>query len=145
MSQSHRANQTDYIAPATGRPLEIPVQLHPRIREVLAHVVDVLNSSDSDHPAFKDSGADTVALLWHKETDIKELAAALGLEIEVPTYTNRYRCTECGEKWENEDTVQCNDRCPRCNAETEPCESVDTKPLQHDESRAVGMSPGLPA
>ena len=38
----------------------------------------------------------------------------------MPWYRKFYRCSECGEEWEDEWDCLCNDRCPQCNAEIEP-------------------------
>ena len=37
-------------------------------------------------------------------------------------YRKFYRCSECGHEWEDTWDCLCNDRCPACNAETEPYE-----------------------
>jgi len=42
-------------------------------------------------------------------------------------YRNRYRCT-CGKEWEDVWSCMCNDRCPRCNTEIEPFESLELLP-----------------
>lgn len=38
-------------------------------------------------------------------------------------WLNRYECG-CGETWDDRWSCQCNDRCPSCDAECEPIESV---------------------
>jgi len=36
-------------------------------------------------------------------------------------WRKHYRCTaSCGEKWSDDWSCQCNDKCPSCNAEIEP-------------------------
>lgn len=45
-------------------------------------------------------------------------------ELRVRRFANHYRCP-CGEEWEDEWCCACNDKCPRCNAEIEPHESVE--------------------
>lgn len=121
-------NTTEHSAGASavGNPT-IPGELHARIRTLIAHCVDVLNASDSDHPEFLDCCADTVELFWNEEAEIKAVARALGIQTEDPAFLNQYRCERCGEEWENEDAVKCNDRCPRCRAETEPFASEELK------------------
>jgi rubrerythrin len=54
-------------------------------------------------------------------------ALRTGEEIEEveALYCNYYRCSECGEEWEDEWDSMCNDRCPKCNAEIEPYMSTD--------------------
>jgi len=42
-------------------------------------------------------------------------------------WQNKYECSECGERWEDEWSCPCNDRCPCCNAEIEPYESTETQ------------------
>jgi len=42
-------------------------------------------------------------------------------------WENHYECSKCGEKWTDTHTCQCNDRCPNCNTEIEPTESVEIK------------------
>lgn len=43
---------------------------------------------------------------------------------EMYTVENHYRCSECGEKWIDRWDCACNDRCPVCDSEIEPYESV---------------------
>jgi hypothetical protein len=38
----------------------------------------------------------------------------------TPWFRNEYRCDRCAYDWEDEWDCMCNDRCPRCNVETEP-------------------------
>ncbi|MEN5278092.1 hypothetical protein ABE527_14205 [Brucella sp. TWI432] len=40
-------------------------------------------------------------------------------------YLNHYRCDECDTEWDDEWNCMCNDRCPGCNAETEPFDSEE--------------------
>jgi hypothetical protein len=40
-------------------------------------------------------------------------------------YLKFYKCSECGTKWTDEWSCTCNDRCPKCRAETEPFDDVD--------------------
>lgn len=40
------------------------------------------------------------------------------------TFINKYECV-CGERWEDTWDCSCNDRCPSCNKEIEPYESVE--------------------
>ena len=40
-------------------------------------------------------------------------------------FRNSYECSECGHKWEDVWTCQCNDRCPKCNIEIQPSQSVE--------------------
>lgn len=44
-------------------------------------------------------------------------------------YRNFYRCP-CGEEWTDEWDCTCNDRCPKCNAEIEPYESIDLERIR---------------
>jgi hypothetical protein len=39
-------------------------------------------------------------------------------------YTNYYKC-ECGCEWEDYADCMCNDRCPDCNTEIEPYQSIE--------------------
>jgi len=48
-------------------------------------------------------------------------------------FINKYRCP-CGHEWEDQWDCKCNDRCPTCDKEIEPYESVeipdeDTRPV----------------
>ncbi len=36
-----------------------------------------------------------------------------------------YECSRCGAEWTDEWSCACNDRCPDCNAETEPYDDDD--------------------
>ena len=40
-------------------------------------------------------------------------------------FRNHYHCDDCDEEWQDEWSCMCNDRCPSCNKEIEPYESVD--------------------
>lgn len=40
-------------------------------------------------------------------------------------FRNHYRCEPCNESWEDEWDCGCNDKCPVCNKEIEPHDSVD--------------------
>lgn len=40
-------------------------------------------------------------------------------------FLNHYECSECGEKWDDEWSCMCNDRCPKCNAEIMPISSEE--------------------
>lgn len=40
-------------------------------------------------------------------------------------YVNTYE--HCGETWQDEWDCMCNDRCPVCNHEIEPCESIEAE------------------
>ena len=40
-------------------------------------------------------------------------------------FENHYHCSECGTKWQNEDDCSCNDRCPNCDNEIQPYESLE--------------------
>lgn len=55
---------------------------------------------------------------------IETLTSVFGLE-EPDLYTNHYRCSECGEEWQDDSPHTNNDRCPSCDAETEPYDSED--------------------
>jgi hypothetical protein len=47
------------------------------------------------------------------------------IDIADHTYRNHYHCDRCDVEWEDEWSCMCNDRCPRCNVETEPYQSDD--------------------
>jgi hypothetical protein len=49
-----------------------------------------------------------------------------------PKYVNYYRCSEDGTEWQDEWDCTCNDRCPTCNAETEPYKSEDIPDEVHN-------------
>jgi rubrerythrin len=40
-------------------------------------------------------------------------------------FHNIYLCSECGTTWTDEWKYQCNDRCPNCNVEIEPFDSIE--------------------
>ena len=40
-------------------------------------------------------------------------------------FRNFYECVRCGEKWEDEWSCMCNDRCPVCHTEMTPSMSFD--------------------
>lgn len=40
--------------------------------------------------------------------------------VPAPRYVNHYHCSWCGCEWQDEWDCTCNDRCPNCDAETEP-------------------------
>jgi hypothetical protein len=39
-------------------------------------------------------------------------------------WQNRYECSECLDQWTDNWSCGCNDRCPSCDAETEPLETI---------------------
>lgn len=41
------------------------------------------------------------------------------------TYRNFYECSECSTRWTDEWDCQCDDRCPICNAQIQPHDSVE--------------------
>ncbi len=41
-------------------------------------------------------------------------------------FLNKYRCEACNEEWEDTWDCACNDKCPRCNKEIEPFESIES-------------------
>lgn len=43
---------------------------------------------------------------------------------------NHYQCEECDVEWSDKWSCACNDRCPVCNAETEP---YDSEEIEGDE------------
>ena len=49
-----------------------------------------------------------------------------------PLFHNYYKCSECGEEWEDEWDYTCNDRCPNCGAEIEPYKSEDIEEVQDE-------------
>ncbi len=49
-------------------------------------------------------------------------------------FENHYICSECGTSWTDEWSCMCDDRCPKCNAEIVPTESVDlSRPLTEED------------
>ncbi|WP_231890199.1 hypothetical protein [Methylomonas methanica] len=49
---------------------------------------------------------------------------AMQTEASTVRYLNQYRCPYCQTEWEDVWDCACNDRCPDCNKEIEPYESV---------------------
>jgi len=47
-------------------------------------------------------------------------------------FLNHYECNECDTAWSDVWTCACNDRCPTCNTETEPSESLESKAWDED-------------
>ena len=46
-------------------------------------------------------------------------------ELMAQWFENSYECSRCGTEWSDEWSCMCNDKCPNCNAEIEPYDSVD--------------------
>lgn len=40
-------------------------------------------------------------------------------------FNKHYHCDNCGERWSDEWSCACNDRCPNCNHEIEPYDYED--------------------
>jgi hypothetical protein len=40
-------------------------------------------------------------------------------------FVNHYVCDQCDETWQDTWDCMCNDRCPNCNTEIEPHESLE--------------------
>lgn len=47
---------------------------------------------------------------------------------DVVWFRNEYYCEECDTNWADEWSCQCNDRCPTCDQETEPQDSLEIEP-----------------
>jgi peptide subunit release factor 1 (eRF1) len=47
---------------------------------------------------------------------------------EPDRFTNKYKCSECGAEWQDDSPYTNNDRCPDCDTEIEPFESIDLNP-----------------
>ena len=43
-------------------------------------------------------------------------------------FRNSYECSVCGTIWTDEWDCACDDRCPKCNTETEPYDSQEIGP-----------------
>ena len=41
------------------------------------------------------------------------------------SFQNHYLCTKCDCSWIDQWSCSCNDRCPQCNAEIEPHDSIE--------------------
>lgn len=46
-------------------------------------------------------------------------------ELMVQWFEKSYDCSRCGNTWTDEWSCTCNDRCPQCDAETEPTSAID--------------------
>jgi hypothetical protein len=46
-------------------------------------------------------------------------------EAAIDRFTNFYECLACDTDWEETADSMCNDRCPKCNRETEPSVSEE--------------------
>ena len=55
-------------------------------------------------------------------------------------FCNHYYCPACCVEWSDVWSVRCDDRCPICNAETEPYSSDDVPP-ENREAVARGSLP----
>jgi hypothetical protein len=71
-------------------------------------------------------------------------------ELTALRFKNSYDCSECGTAWTDSWSCMCDDRCPECNAETEPTSSIDlSRPVTEEDylgasrliSRVSGVSP----
>ena len=51
--------------------------------------------------------------------------AELKEEVMAQWFENSYHCPICNTEWTDEWSCMCNDKCPNCNAEIEPHDSVD--------------------
>ena len=52
------------------------------------------------------------------------IVGTIAVENSTVRYLNQYRCPYCQTEWEDVWDCGCNDRCPDCNKEIEPYESV---------------------
>ena len=48
-------------------------------------------------------------------------------------YANTYICEDCGEEWVDLWDCMCNDRCPKCDKETEPTDSLLLQDTEEDD------------
>lgn len=65
-------------------------------------------------------------------------------------FENSYHCPVCDTEWVDEWSCMCNDRCPNCDAEIEPYNSVDrSRPITEEDylgaARLITGSPDAPA
>jgi hypothetical protein len=52
----------------------------------------------------------------------------------VKWFQNRYVCADCSTEWTDEWSCKCDDRCPECDTECCPIESIDlSRPLTEDD------------
>ena len=55
-------------------------------------------------------------------------------DVFVQWFEKHYICSECGTKWSDEWSCECNDRCPNCSCETEPTSVNDlSRPLTRED------------
>lgn len=49
-------------------------------------------------------------------------------------FTNHYHCDRCDIEWSDQWSCACNDRCPKCDRETEPYESDEEEIEDEDDA-----------
>jgi hypothetical protein len=55
-------------------------------------------------------------------------------DLYVQWFEKHYVCSECGKKWSDEWSCECDDRCPSCNCEIEPTAVTDlSRPLARED------------
>jgi hypothetical protein len=61
-------------------------------------------------------------------------AAVSDEQVMAQWFENSYDCPICDTQWTDKWSCMCNDKCPNCNAEIEPFESVDlSRPLTQED------------
>lgn len=59
------------------------------------------------------------------------------MEKQESWYRNYYVCNSCDEHWTDEWSSTCNDKCPKCGKEIEPCDYEELEP----EKDIIGYKP----
>lgn len=75
--------------------LEILLAERGRLHALLQHVAEIIDTTDSEHAAFVDSGADSIAMLWAINADIR--AAIIGSAAPASAMS-KLSCPICGEE-----------------------------------------------
>lgn len=73
---------------------------------------------------ISDENGNTIGKMEVSESDDNDDLCTLCKKNERDTYENYYECERCKETWQNSDSSACNDKCPNCNIETEPWQSI---------------------
>ena len=59
-------------------------------------------------------------------------------------FINKYRCVDCGHRWDDNWDSMCEDKCPHCGTTMTPYESIEVENLEFDnQPNILGIDDGL--
>lgn len=57
----------------------------------------------------------------------------------MPWFENHYKCSDCGEEWQDQWSAMCDDECPSCGTDNAPEESTELPSKECNTCNGTGM------